>query len=158
MTRSAHARELFAQGKTAREVSAATGLTIGSTLQIKYKPAPTKAWTRITPVIEAAVVAMLKAGRTVADVGRACKLSGASIYDIRKRNGLAIPKCRRYVTADEDSRKGMVACRCGLTLFTEEERHQGHCNHCITLAEFMGRSGESRGSLNCRGRSDAGAG
>jgi hypothetical protein len=127
------------------------GIGLDSARNLKYKPASTReARATIPAATEAACVALLNNKRTTRAIADELHISPASVYAIRDRNGIVTNRRKkRHLMADQDTRKGLASCRCGLTLFTEEEQTQGHCNNCLPTSAvgFIGRAGESRGSL-----------
>lgn len=144
MTRTGQAHQLYAEGKTAREVAGIMHLGLASARNLKYKPASTReARSPIPAATEAACVALLEDRRTTRAIATELRISPASVYAIRDRNGIGTNRRKkRHLMAAQDTRVGLVSCRCGLTLFTEEEQAQGHCNNCLPTS-----AGESRGSL-----------
>jgi hypothetical protein len=92
------------------------------------------------PTRQQQVVAMLAEGKPLDEIAGALGITRKCVRAHRNNAGLPT-----RTTEPDDYPK----CRCGLRLFTEAERQQGHCNGCLptSAVAFLGRNGESRGSL-----------
>ncbi len=143
MTRTAQAHQLYAQGKTPREVSDVMGIGLDSARNLKYKPASSReARAPIPAATEAACVALLKDGRTTRAIANELHISPASVYAIRDRNGIGVNRRKkRHVMADQDTREGLPTCPwCPMLAPCT-------CTGPMRAADFIGRAGEPRGSL-----------
>ena len=143
MTRTGQAHQLYAEGKTAREVAHIMGIGLDSARNLKYKPASTReARATIPAATEAACVALLNDRRTTRAIATELRISPASVYAIRDRNGLGTNRRKkRHMMADQDTRAGLPTCQwCPMLAPCT-------CTGPMRAADFIGRAGESRGSL-----------
>ena len=96
---------------------------------------------RLADSTVASCVAMLKEERTVRAISAALGISGASVYDIRRKHLLGIERTHGRKLA-EVSRKDLPTCSCGLLLpctCAEENAARGRPRRA---EDFLGRRGE----------------
>ena len=90
---------------------------------------------RLSDAVIAACVAMLKEERTVRSIHAALGISGASVYDIRRKHMMGIDRTHGRKLA-EVSRKDLPTCQwCGLLAPCS-------CVGPIRAEQFLGRRGE----------------
>ena len=100
---------------------------------------------RLSDEVRAACLALLKEGKTQKECAAELAISPASVYGIREAAGMPATNRGRGKRHEADVYVERQRCRCGLSLFTDEEKRQGHCNNCLPAegaVAYMGRRDE----------------
>ena len=142
MTKTAHALQLIAEGHKTPYVAIHAGVTRGTVYDLRFRlshPGYRRKSTAARPVVSR---------QSRAD--QACELAERmTIPQVAEKLGVTERTVRQYVQASSGDGREKVdvdrpRCRCGLSLFTDEEKRQGHCNNCLptSATAFLGRRDE----------------